>query len=186
MSLKVGGAIRYKGRDYLCQVIERRECQMLASDDSVTMRASVSTEVNVKHLSLEIDTFNAGDVITLSCEWAQLTHAEDTQYVYTRYHVKKEVATSDEEQNNGCNGSNDANETPSPAAEANDERTESEPGSGGSGSGEGSRALDGDGRGGEERDVSDPGECAGDIPTPTNNRSYSVGWQRYVAGLNRR
>ena len=117
MPSQVGDALNYKGRTYLVTSIEKRQAQMVAPENSVDMETGMRQSTNSRFIGETLfEYFDAGDIINIYCEWCVLRAGDDTQFIYTKYKVKKEEKGGQNKQ------SSNANETANPAAQTTNQR----------------------------------------------------------------
>lgn len=98
MPYKVGDGLSYKGRNYIITGIEKHTSQQFAKEDSLAMEVTLKQLQNVRYLKLEIAPFEEQDIINIFTEFVVLQCGQqDTQYIYTYYHVVKEEASGQNE-----------------------------------------------------------------------------------------
>lgn len=118
MPSNVGDAINYKGRRYLVTSIEKRQAQMFAPENNTEMEAGMRSSVNSRFVGTDIlfEEFEEGDIINLYCEYCILRAGDDTQFIYTKYKVKKEIKSGQNEQ------PPNANQAANPTAQTTNQR----------------------------------------------------------------
>src|SRR6266480_4853633 len=98
MQVSVGSALKYNSEDCICTRIEQRNATFFAKQDSQTMKSELSAAGNCRYLSSELDEFLEGDIITIECEWMELTApGKNMFFVYTTYRARKEQIKDDAE-----------------------------------------------------------------------------------------
>jgi len=137
VQINVGSRLKWKGKDVVCISIATTKETCLAEDSSLTMQANLNRLENCKYLHMEIDEFEAGDLISFDYLKLQLSEpGHGIYFIYTHFKVKKETL-------NGSSGSETSDGKASDAStQASGSGDQSRQGNGSQSAGEDSQALD--------------------------------------------
>lgn len=165
--VEVGNTLNFRGGKWVIDRIGRHEETSIAKVDSDIFDEELRREGNTRYESKQIETFLAGDIITIKSERISLAlPGADGYYIYTMFEVKKEHGTNQYKENEdaGSNttGSKGADEhTPSESIEGPRNGVQDGAGIRESDSAPDHSSVHGSGQSGEGRNTVSPSEGEG-------------------------